>query len=327
MLGKYVRKLDGVSKEEHHGNLVGGMVSIVGYILVLVYLIMYLTSSVEKSYPVNTEVVQFPNEQGKALTLPPINCVATNGCYIKSQALSANCLYLAQGEALPLAYRKLYYTSDPNEMFTVLSTNSGENFAISFDFETVTKYADPLETETLAAATNFDLTVPMPYKVHRGLNTFNLIRTVAVDGTEVDTWSAQLTQDVSSFKGSGGCCGTNVVDKDGASYGTGTTRMGQCSANYNNNNNDWWTIIMVPPATYSEVTVLNPLDGFTILGLIGGWVSIAMAILAVLYHLLRDTGIIDESSVYFKTEEQVEAADKRSIELSTVDGATPALAI
>ena len=164
--------------QEHHGNLVGGMVSIVGYILVLVYLIMYLTSSVEKSYPVNTEVVQFPNEQGKALTLPPINCVATNGCYIKSQALSANCLYLAQGEALPLAYRKLYYTSDPNEMFTVLSTNSGENFAISFDFETVTKYADPLETETLAAATNFDLTVPMPYKVHRGLNTFNLIRTV-----------------------------------------------------------------------------------------------------------------------------------------------------
>ena len=81
---------------------------------------------------------------------------------------------------------------------------------------------------------------------------------------------------------------------------------------------------MVPPATYSEVTVLNPLDGFTILGLIGGWVSIAMAILAVLYHLLRDTGIIDESSVYFKTEEQVEAADKRSIELSTVDGVTPA---
>lgn len=316
MIGKYVRKMDGVSKEEHHGNIVGGIVSMFGYILVLVYLIIYITSSAESSYPINTEVKQFPNEQSQALDLPPINCVATNGCYIRPQTNPPTCVYLAQGEALPAKYRKLYYNSDPTEMFTVLSTDGGQNFALSFDFETISKYSNPLETETLKAATDFSQTVPMPYKIYRGLNTFNLIQTTGVDGSKVNTWSAQLTQMTSSWTGSGVCCGVQVYDKDDQLDQTATNRVtqSQCSSNYNGGSN-WWTTVLVPPATYSDVMVLNPLDGFTVLGLIGGWVSVAMAILAVIYHLLRDTGLINENSVYFRTEEQVEAAETSDVQM------------
>ena len=300
--------------QEHHGNFIGGIISIFGYILVLVYLILYITSSAEKSYPITTEVKQFPNEQTNALDLPKINCVATNGCYIQPQTSPRTCIYLAQGEALPAKYRKLYYNSDPFEMFEVLSTDGTENFALSFDFETVTKYSNPLESETLQAATNFQQTVPMPYKIHRGLNTFNLIRTTGVDGSEVDTWSAQLTQVSSSWTGSGGCCNQQVYDKNDQLLQAKTTTMTSCSSNYNGGGN-WWTTVLVPPATYGDVIVENPLDGFTILGLIGGWVSVAMAILAVLYHLVRDTGLIGENSAYFMTEQQVEAAEQSDVQM------------
>ena len=305
--------------QEHHGNIVGGLVSVTGYFLVLIYLVVYIVSSMERDYPLITEVEQFPNEASKALKLPPINCVATNGCYIKTQGTPPVCVFLEQGEALPEEYRQLYYTSDPNEMFTVLSVDSNINFAISFDFTTVTKYTNPLETSTLAAAVDFAQTVPMPYKVHRGLNTFNLIQTTGVDGKKVDTWSAQLTQDISSFDGGGGCCGMTVKDKDGQDYSAGTTQVSgsNCQSN-NGGGGNWWTTVLVPPATYSKVVVLNPLDGFTVMGLIGGWIGIAMAILAVVYHLLRDTGIINENSVYFKTEQQVESEEHAESDVQMV---------
>jgi len=305
---RYLKKMDGVSKEEHHGNMIGGAVSVIGYIIVLAMTVNYLTTARITAYPITTGVAQFPNSEPAALTMPPINCVATNGCYIKSQTMQPNtCLFLAQGEAVPAEYRKLFYTSDPFEMFQVLSTDSGENFALSFDFETVTKYTNPLETSTLKAAIDFGQSVPMPYKIFRGLNTFNLIRTLGVDGSEVDTWSAQLTKDESSFTGSGGCCGaTDIKNANGGSDSAAVNTMTQCGGNANT----WWTTILVPPATYSEVTVVDPLDAGNVLGLVGGWVGVVMAALAVVYHLIHDTGMISADSKWMKAEDDEVAASE-----------------
>merc|ERR1711871_1537051 len=116
-----------------------------------------------------------------------------------------------------------------------------------------------------------------------GLNTFNLIRTTGVDGSEVGTWSAQLTQVSSSWTGSGGCCNQQVYDKNDQLLQAETTRMTSCSSNYNGGGNCW--------------------D------------SVAMAILAVLYHLVRDTGLIGENSAYFMTEQQVEAAEQSDVQM------------
>ena len=323
MFARYIKKVDGVSKEEHHGNLIGGIVSLIGYILVLVYLVIYITSVQNQSYPITTGVAQFPNTEDTALTLPPINCVSPNGCYIKSQKMGdQSCIFLQQGQALPEEYRKLYYTSDPYEMFQVLSTDHDKNFALSFDFETVTEYTNPLKTSTLEAAVDFEPTVPMPYKIFRGLNTFNLIRTVGVDGEIVDTWSAQLTKDESSFQGTGTCCGSSqIYDVNGDIDQDAVNTMTQCTANYNadNTQNNWWTTILVPPATYSEVTVIDPLDVSTVLGLIGGWASVAMAGLAVIYHLIHDTGIISPNSEWFKAndDEPMVQAKEQSLEMAS----------
>ena len=65
------------------------------------------------------------------------------------------CTFLEQGEALPDNLRTIFYTSDTTNLFTVLSTDSSENFALSYDVTYVTKHTDPIETETLKAAVDF----------------------------------------------------------------------------------------------------------------------------------------------------------------------------
>lgn len=52
------------------------------------------------------------------------------------------CTYLEQGQALAAEMREIFYTSDTQNLFTVLSMNREENFALSYDVTHVTKHTD-----------------------------------------------------------------------------------------------------------------------------------------------------------------------------------------
>jgi hypothetical protein len=288
-----VKKLDSFASAEVQGTLVGGFLSIISYIVVAVLLVVYIVSAMNDEYPVVTNVGVFPNEAADAFLLPPINCVATSGCWIKAQSgtldisgnsLVNNCLYLAQGEAMPDDYRYMYYNSDPVEFLQVLSKDQGENFALSYDVTKVTAYSATLTSTTTAAATDFSATVPMPYKIYRGASLMNLISTIGLDET-IETWTNTVTTETSAFDGTGGCCGASVYDKDGGSLGILSTS--DCTANYNTGS-FWWTSKLVPPTTYAQVTVTDPLEPLLVFGLVGGWLGVIATICATAFWLYDD---------------------------------------
>jgi hypothetical protein len=290
---EFIRKIDDFAAAPVEGSILGGTLSLAAYILVAAYLIAYSITVSKSTYPTTTEISVFPNEAAESLILPPMNCIATSGCYIKAMqgtsdisgsSIVNQCVYLAQGEALPDAYRYMFYDSDPVNYFTVLSTDNDKSFALSYDVEKVTGYRKILETETLAAAVDDTLSTPMPYKLYKGVSVFNLIRTVGLDKT-VDTWTNTVTTETTTFDGTGGCCGATVYDKDGNNYPTGTNTVttSACNSNKPGVGSDWWMTKFVPPTTYVTVTVSNPLDAFELLGLLGGWLGLAFSLAGTVY--------------------------------------------
>ena len=288
----FIRKIDDFTAAPVQGTLFGGALAFTSYILVLVYLVIYVYTIQDTTYPVTSDVAIYPNEAGSAIALPPMNCIATSGCYIKAMqgtsditgnARVNDCLYVEKGEAVPSDFLYLFYESDPTGYFQVLSVDTDKYLSLSYDLKEVTDYSSTLTVETLSAATDDSLTTPMPYKIYKGVSIFNLIRTVGLDQT-VDTWTNTVTTETTTFTGSGGCCGANVYDTDGASYSTGTSNMASCSSNYNTGGN-WWTTKITPPTTYALITVTDPLDGFELLGLIGGWLGIMFSLAGAVYWI------------------------------------------
>jgi hypothetical protein len=303
------------------GTLFGGSLAFISYILVLVYLVIYVTTIQDATYPITTDIAIFPNDAASGVVLPAMNCVATSGCYIKAMqgtsditgnARVNDCLYVASGEAVPSDFLYLFYESDPTGYLQVLSVDTDKYLAVSYDLVEVTDYSSTLTVETLSAATDDSLTTPMPYKMYKGVSIFNLIRTVGLDQT-VDTWTNTVTTETTTFDGSGGCCGANVYDTSGVSYSTGTTQMTNCGSN----SNTWWTTKVTPPTTYAVITVVNPLDGFELLGLIGGWLGIIFSLAGGIYWAS------DEYADCVEEGEQEDADDvtSRTIELVKSDEA------
>ena len=291
----FIKKIDDFAAAPVEGSIFGGGLSLMAYVLVAAYLVAYSITASESTYPTTTEINVFPNEAAEAIMLPPMNCIATNGCYIKAQQGTSDisgsdivnqCVYLAQGEALPDAYRYMYYDSDPVNYFTVLSTDNDKSFALSYDVEKVTDYNSELATDTLSAAIDDALSTPMPYKIYKGVSVFNLIRTEGLDKT-VNTWTNTVTSETTTFDGTGGCCGSTVYDKSGAEYptGTATVTVSQCNTNAPGSAGDWWMTKFVPPTTYVTITVNNPLDAFEILGLLGGWLGLAFSLADTIYWI------------------------------------------
>ncbi len=276
------KKLDQFSGEEG-GTLVGGLIAVGCYTIVLITLIVYIATSMEAQYPTKTSVGIFPNDAASALLMPPMKCVASSGCWITAQkglsvvlddAKLNSCLHLQQGEALPENYRRMYYSADPVEFFTVLSKEEDENFALSYDVTQVTGYSSTLATSTIKAATDFTPSIPMPYKIYRGMSLMNIVSTTGLD-QDVDTWTNTILSEISSFDGTGGCCGAIVYDKNGGNLGTLT--LADCAANSNSGDN-WWQTKLVPPTTYTKITVEDPLNPVSVLGLIGGWLGIMVTV-------------------------------------------------
>ena len=269
---------------EEEGTLVGGLIAVGCYTIVLITLIVYIATSMEAEYPTKTSVGIFPNDAGSALLMPPMNCVASSGCWIRAQmglsvvlddAKLNSCLYLQQGEALPENYRRMYYSSDPVEFFTVLSKDRYEKFALSYDVTQVTGYSSTLTTSTIEASTDLiTASVPMPYKMHRGMSLMNVISTTGLD-QDVDTWTNTILSEISSFDGTGGCCGATVYDKNEVILGTLTNA--DCTAN-SGGGDYWWQTKLVPPTTYTKITVEDPLNPVSVLGLIGGWLGIMVTV-------------------------------------------------
>jgi hypothetical protein len=196
------------------------------------------------------------------------------------------CTYLEQGQALAAEMREIFYTSDTQNLFTVLSMNREENFALSYDVTHVTKHTDPLETTTLKAAVDFSLQMPMPYKFRRGISIFNVIRTEDVDGGTVDTWLNTVTTETSQFDGTGGCCMTEVRDIDGNVMTAKTTLMTQCNQPANKDNN-WWTTKIQPPTSFTTITVEDPIHPLTIFALYGGWMAFMKMVVYAIFEVYK----------------------------------------
>jgi hypothetical protein len=293
MLTKLIKKLDGFAAAPVEGSIFGGLTSALCYALVTAYLCAHIIRVSSSSFPLSTSTEIFPNQATQSLLLPKMNCIATEGCYIKAQQgtmeMSNNnkvneCLYVEKGAAVPSDFRYIYYDSDPVNYFTVLSTSNDKSFALSYDVTQVTSYGSTLSTTTLKAATDDSLSTPMPYKVYKGTSIFNRIVTIGLE-KEVDTWTTVTTSEASTFDGSNfGCCNANVYSTTGALLTDKTNDLTQCSTNSNN----WFTTKFVPPTTYVKVAVSNPLDGFELLGLIGGWLGIVFSIAGLFYWVYEE---------------------------------------
>lgn len=162
-----------------------------------------------------------------------------------------------------------------------MSMDGAENFALSYDVENVVKYTNPLQTEYIEAAEALGISyVPQPYKIYRGVSTFNLIETRALDRT-VSTWLSSITTETSQFTGSGGCCGGDLYDSAGnLLYAfddiNNPVHIDACMANPDepNEQDRWWTSKVQPPTTYVLIDVINPLDAWLIFALFGGWLGV-----------------------------------------------------
>jgi len=149
---------------------------------------------------------------------------------------------------------------------------------VSFDFEEVTKFTEPLETKTLEAAVDFSLKTPMPLKIYKGTSVMNLVKTTGVGGESdtAHTWSNLVTTtEQPAIQTLGACCSGGVapdvsfVNADGSDY-SGTfpsCGSGTLNANY------FVTTLQAPP-TYIEITVSDPFSITTIVAFVGGWVGI-----------------------------------------------------
>lgn len=278
----FIASLDPYSKpKDIPKTFIGGIISIITYILVAILLIVYTVSVSDAEYPREVSVVAFPAESTSSILMPPMNCIATSGCYIRSAGAPSTCMFVGSGVAIPDSIRTIQYTSDAYEYFSVLSTDSGENFAVSYDVNKVTSYKNPIGTSTITAATDSTLTTPMPYKMFRGISMFNLIRTVGIDET-VDTWGHSTTSATSMYDSQTGinCCGSVVYDTDGTTvlYAAGSGPLSSCSAN-----DGKWTTSIQASTTYTEVTIIDPLEFATLAGLIGGWLGIMATVGMILF--------------------------------------------
>ena len=84
---QFLKNFDKLTRPQVEVTVFGGFLTVVGYVCVLVYCIVYVISVREKSYPTTLTIGPFPDETSP-MTLSPMNCVATSGCYIAPQVTS-----------------------------------------------------------------------------------------------------------------------------------------------------------------------------------------------------------------------------------------------
>lgn len=283
-----IAKLDTLSKPKNlPRTTVGGLIVILTYCFVLIMFLIYVVTVSEAEYPREVSVKAFPGrDDAEKIYMPTTYCLADGGCYIRPAAATLEqCMFVPQGEAVPKSHLRLHYNSDAFEYFSVLSTTSVQNFALSYEFEKVTRYSEPLKTETIPAATSLNTAGASAYKFFRGVSIMNLIRTKGISET-VDSWGAVTTSSVpiQSTVNNINCANQTIIRTDGTQlYDRATNPItNRCYTGGNWNENCWTTSVQAG-TTYTEITVLNPLEASTILGLIGGWIGLMGTVGMVLF--------------------------------------------
>ena len=282
-----IAKLDTLSKPKNlPRTTVGGMIVILTYCFVVIMFLIYVITVSSAEYPREVSVKAFPGkEDSDVIYMPTMKCVSTSGCYIRPAAavgISSDgfgCIFVDKGQALPQSHLRLHFNSDAFEYFSVLSKDPGLNFALSYEFEKVTRYSDPLETDVTAAATALDQAGASAYKLFRGVSVMNLIRTKGISET-VDSWGAATTSSVSIQDNAGSsinCKAADIKDINGIVlyYGNDPNHpINNCYSGSTWQPNLCWTTSVQAATTYTEITVLNPLEAGTVLGLVGGWIGL-----------------------------------------------------
>lgn len=264
-----------------------GCFFLVAYLGVAATLTLYLYDSHTKEYAYTTSIESFSRdscvEESEVCEymLPPLNCISDSGCFVKMQMGTSSdsmnsCTYVAQGEAIPDSLRYIYYASDPIDLMTILSVDgASRNFAVSYDFEEISAYKDPLETTTLEASTDFGMYTPMPLKIYKGTSVMQLVKTVGVAAKDVVyTWSNLVTSTEMPEPGNiGACCSggsdmVTFVNADGTDFSGNYPSCGTDSLD-----EAYFVTTFQAPPTLTVVSVQNPFDATVIIALIGGWVG------------------------------------------------------
>ena len=98
----FIASLDPYSKpKDIPKTFIGGIISIITYIVVAILLIVYTVSVSDAEYPREVSVVAFPAESTSSILMPPMNCIATSGCYIRSAGAPSTCMFVGSGVAIP----------------------------------------------------------------------------------------------------------------------------------------------------------------------------------------------------------------------------------
>ena len=78
-----IKKFDKLSIAHVQHRVSGGILTILAYACVVAYLLVYVINARQDEYPTSVSVDPFPTETDPMI-MPPMNCVATDGCYISA---------------------------------------------------------------------------------------------------------------------------------------------------------------------------------------------------------------------------------------------------
>jgi hypothetical protein len=186
------------------------------------------------------------------------------------------CYYLKQGEVIPKEHRRIVHDSDPIDSFTAV-WGDNQNFGLSYDVTTVTKAGLTLETETIQGRKS--LTEPFEgalFQVYKGETLFSLVKTVGVNGEEVDTWTnTVMGEDGTPDAQQNTCCHAETTKNPatGETYsevdyvlsrGIATSRCDEGASD------GVYQVKIRPFPTYSLEEVQNPLEPLTLWAALGG---------------------------------------------------------
>jgi len=203
------------------------------------------------------------------------------------------CYYLPKGAQMPQMHRRIIHDSDPVDSYTSLW--KGQNFGWSYDVTEVTFVSLHLETKTIEGVADLEeMNVGGPrFLLYKGKSLFNLVRTVSLNGgfgaptNTVDTWTNVVTsEDGTPDSQQNICCmAPSVVHaitfetmdrtvEDGKFVMRREAIGGDGQPTTLCDTEEVYEVKIRPFPTYTETTVINPLDPMTVWAVVGGALAI-----------------------------------------------------
>jgi len=242
----------------------------------------------------------------------------------EGQAGGRKCYYAKQGESLPKAHRRVFYSSDPIDVFTVIW--KGGNFGLSYNVDTVTKMQSSLQYSTVEAVSELGTEASgAAFKLFRGQSLMALVHYDGLGGDtdKVQTWTNTVTsEDGTPDSQNNLCCagkvynleGTEItsdLDSDACEQSSSNSNQGGNSAN----SNTYYQTRIQPFPTYTSIEVSNPYDVLEVWGLIGGALAVIDLVAGFVLAGLESLGFAGSDEVDPAEEKEDKKQPRESIKV------------